>query len=182
LRNTSVGLGIERPFEQRLNEWVDIGINFWWFFARKTMFVKDARGFIVLPSGFGTLDELFEALTLVQRRKVTTVPVVLLGTSYWAGLIDWIGKTLEEEGMISPGDLYLIDITDSPAETVPDVQEPDQARHRHAHAGPSSQCLDSSAIGALGGDSVEVEPGSLERRPDIEASIAHRVSDRADGS
>ena len=86
----SVGLGIELPFEQGMNEWVDIGVNFRYFFARKTMFVKYAQGFIVLPGGFGTLDELFEALTLVQTQKVTQFPVVLVGTDYWQGLLDWL--------------------------------------------------------------------------------------------
>ena len=86
----SVGLGIELPFEQGLNEWVDLGINFRYFFVRKTMFVKYAQAFVILPGGFGTLDELFEALTLVQTRKVTRFPVVLFGTEYWGGLIDWI--------------------------------------------------------------------------------------------
>ena len=89
----SVGLGIELPFEQGLNDWVDIGVNFRYFFARKTMFVKYAQGFVVLPGGFGTLDELFEALTLVQTRKVTSFPVVLIGTAYWAGPVDWIRGT-----------------------------------------------------------------------------------------
>ena len=86
----SVGLGIELPFEQGMNEWVDIGVDFRYFFARKTMFVKYAQGFVVLPGGFGTFDELFEALVLVQTRKVTSFPVVLLGTAYWAGLVDWL--------------------------------------------------------------------------------------------
>ena len=86
----SVGLGIELPFESGLNEWVDIGINFRYFFARKTMFVKYAQGFIALPGGFGTFDEIFEAITLVQTRKVTSFPIVLLGTEYWGGLLDWI--------------------------------------------------------------------------------------------
>ena len=86
----SVGLGIELPFEQRMNDWVDIGIVFRYFFARKTMFVKYAQGFVVLPGGFGTLDELFEALTLVQTRKVTAFPVVLVGSDYWGGLLDWL--------------------------------------------------------------------------------------------
>src|SRR5689334_6229093 len=86
----SVGLGIELPFEQGLNEWVDLGINFRYFFARKTMFVKYAQAFVVLPGGFGTMDELFEALTLVQTHKVTRFPVVLIGTAYWRGLLDWI--------------------------------------------------------------------------------------------
>ena len=86
----SVGLGIELPFESGLNEWVDIGINFRYFFARKTMFVKYAQGFIVLPGGFGTFDEIFEAITLVQTRKVTSFPIVLLGTDYWGGLLGWL--------------------------------------------------------------------------------------------
>ena len=88
----SVGLGIELPFEQGLNPWVDIGINFRYFFARKTMFVKYAQGFVVLPGGFGTFDELFEALVLVQTRKVTSFPIVLMGTDYWGGLVDWIRR------------------------------------------------------------------------------------------
>ena len=86
----SVGLGIELPFEQGLNDYVDLGLNFRYFFVRKTMFVKYARGFIVLPGGFGTLDELFEALTLVQTQKVTSFPIVLVGTEYWSGLLDWL--------------------------------------------------------------------------------------------
>ena len=86
----SVGLGIELPFEQGLNQWVDIGITFRYFFARKMMFVKYAQGFVFLPGGFGTLDELFEALTLVQTQRVTRFPVVLVGSAYWSGLLDWI--------------------------------------------------------------------------------------------
>ena len=99
----SVGLGIELPFEQRLNDWVDVGLNFRYFFARKTMFVKYAQAFVILPGGFGTLDELFEALTLVQTRKVTRFPVILFGTDYWAGLIDWIRDTLVPGGQGQPG-------------------------------------------------------------------------------
>ena len=90
---TSVGLGIELPFEAGLNEFVDLGVNFRYFFARKTMFVKYAQGFVVLPGGFGTLDELFEAVTLVQTQKVTSFPIVLLGTDYWGGLLDWLRGT-----------------------------------------------------------------------------------------
>ena len=86
----SVGLGIELPFESGLNQWVDRGINFRYFFARKTMFVKYAQGFVVLPGGLGTLDELFEALTLVQTQKVTSFPIVLIGTDYWKGMFDWL--------------------------------------------------------------------------------------------
>jgi uncharacterized protein (TIGR00730 family) len=114
----SVGLGIELPFEQSMNEWVDLGIQFRYFFARKTMFVKYAQAFVITPGGFGTLDELFEALTLVQTRKVTQFPVVLLGTSYWSGLIDWLRATMLPEGKISPADLDLVHCTDSIEECV----------------------------------------------------------------
>ena len=90
----SVGLGIELPFEQGLNRYVDLGINFRYFFARKTMFVKYSQAYVCLPGGFGTLDELFEALTLVQTKKVTKFPVVLFGSEYWGGLADWIEQTV----------------------------------------------------------------------------------------
>ena len=115
---TSVGLGIELPFEQGLNDYVDLGVNFRYFFARKTMFVKYAQGFIVLPGGFGTMDELFEALTLVQTRKVTSFPIVLLGAAYWSGLVEWLRTTMVEQGKASPADLDLFKLTDSPAEAV----------------------------------------------------------------
>ena len=108
----SVGLGIELPFESGLNQWVDIGINFRYFFARKTMFVKYANGFIALPGGLGTFDELFEALTLVQTQKVTSFPIVLLGSDYWSGLIGWLRDTVLENGKISQRDLDLLTVTD----------------------------------------------------------------------
>jgi uncharacterized protein (TIGR00730 family) len=114
----SVGLGIELPFEQGLNQWVDLGINFRYFFARKTMFVKYAQGFIVLPGGLGTLDELFEAMVLVQTRKVTSFPIVLLGVEFWGPMIEWIRGTLVAEGMVSEKDLDLIQLVDDPAEAV----------------------------------------------------------------
>jgi len=114
----SVGLGIELPFETGLNEWVDLGINFRYFFVRKTMFVKYAQGFIVLPGGFGTLDELFEAMTLVQTQKVTSFPIVLIGTDFWTPLLEWVRGTLLEEGMISAKDLDLVHVVDDPAEAV----------------------------------------------------------------
>jgi uncharacterized protein (TIGR00730 family) len=114
----SVGLGIELPFEQRLNDWVDVGLNFRYFFARKTMFVKYAQAFVILPGGFGTLDELFEALTLVQTRKVTRFPVILFGTDYWAGLIAWIRDTLVPAGKVNPADLELLTCTDDADEAV----------------------------------------------------------------
>jgi uncharacterized protein (TIGR00730 family) len=108
----SVGLGIELPFEQGMNDWVDLAVNFRYFFARKTMFVKYAQGFVVLPGGFGTLDELFEALVLVQTQKVTSFPIVLLGTSYWRGLVDWLSGPVLDRGTISARDLGLIHLTD----------------------------------------------------------------------
>ena len=108
----SVGLGIELPFEQGLNDWVDVGINFRYFFARKTMFVKYSQAFVCLPGGFGTLDELFEALTLVQTKKVTKFPVVLLGSDYWGGLYDWIEKTVLDSGKIGEKDIKLLYVTD----------------------------------------------------------------------
>jgi uncharacterized protein (TIGR00730 family) len=108
----SVGLGIELPFEAGLNQWVDMGINFRYFFARKTMFVKYAQGFAVLPGGLGTLDELFEALTLVQTEKVTSFPVALIGVGYWGGLLAWLRETVAADGKISPRDLDLVTLTD----------------------------------------------------------------------
>jgi uncharacterized protein (TIGR00730 family) len=114
----SVGLGIELPYESGLNEWVDVGINFRYFFARKTMFVKYAQGFIVLPGGVGTLDELFEALTLVQTRKVTSFPIVLVGSTYWRGMLDWLRDTVMAEGMVSQADVDRLVVTDDIDEAV----------------------------------------------------------------
>jgi uncharacterized protein (TIGR00730 family) len=124
----SVGLGIELPFESGLNEYVDIGLNFRYFFIRKTMFVKYAQGFIVLPGGFGTFDELFEALTLVQTQKVTSFPIVLMGTSYWSGLLDWLRQTVLEAGNVSGRDLTMLRLTDDVEEAVAIMVD---ARRRH---------------------------------------------------
>jgi uncharacterized protein (TIGR00730 family) len=117
----SVGLGIELPFEQSLNEWVDLGIEFRYFFARKTMFVKYSQGFVILPGGFG-------ALTLVQTRKVNQFPVVLMGGAFWAPLLDWVRGTLATGGYISPGDLDLIRVTDDVDEAVAVIEAADAAR------------------------------------------------------
>jgi uncharacterized protein (TIGR00730 family) len=114
----SVGMGIELPFERGINDWVDIGVTFRYFFVRKTMFMKYSQGFVVLPGGFGTMDELFEALTLVQTGKVTRFPIVLLGSSYWGGLADWLQQTVAAGGMIGETDLELFRVTDDPAEAV----------------------------------------------------------------
>lgn len=119
----SVGLGIELPFEQGMNEWVDLGVNFRYFFARKTMFVKYALGFIVLPGGFGTMDELWEALTLVQTGKVNSFPIVLVGSEYWGGLLDWARGTMVPAGTIAAADLDLIQLVDTAEEAVERVRD-----------------------------------------------------------
>ena len=112
----SIGLNIELPFEQHFNAYVDTALEFHYFFTRKIMFVRYASGFVVFPGGFGTLDETFEALTLIQTGKIRHFPVVLVGTDYWAGLIDWIKNRLGAEGKIAPRDLDLICVTDDPVE------------------------------------------------------------------
>jgi len=138
---TSVGLGIELPFEQELNEWVDVGVLFRYFFVRKTMFVKYAQAFVILPGGFGTLDELFEALTLVQTTKVTRFPVILFGSAYWGGLIDWIRSTMVAQGTVSPADLDLLHVTDDVAEVIAVIQAADAARARNADAPPPGDAV-----------------------------------------
>jgi uncharacterized protein (TIGR00730 family) len=114
----SVGCNIELPFEQGMNEYVRIAVNFRYFFVRKTMFVKYAEGFIIFPGGFGTMDELFESLTLIQTGKVRNFPVVLFGSEYWKGLLDWLHGTMLPQGMIHQADMDLLLVTDSPEEAV----------------------------------------------------------------
>ncbi|WP_062442988.1 TIGR00730 family Rossman fold protein [Herbidospora daliensis] len=128
----SVGLGIELPHEQSMNEYVNLGVEFRYFFVRKTMFVKYSCGFVTLPGGFGTLDELFEALTLVQTRKVTSFPVILMGSSFWGPMIDWIKSSLLGEGKISPQDVDLIRVTDDVDEAVRIIVEADRRREEEA--------------------------------------------------
>ena len=118
----SVGCNIELPHEQGLNSYVDLGVEFRYFFARKVMFVKYADGFVILPGGFGTLDELFEALTLIQTGKVRHFPVVLVGRAYWSGLLDWIRDTLVARGAVDAADLDLLLMTDDPDEAVALIQ------------------------------------------------------------
>ena len=110
---TSIGLGIELPFEQSLNEFLTLGIQFRYFFARKTMFLKYSQGFVVMPGGFGTLDELFEALVLAQTGKVTRFPIVLVGRDYWRGMIDWLSGSMLEEHFIDPEDCLRLPVADS---------------------------------------------------------------------
>jgi uncharacterized protein (TIGR00730 family) len=114
----SVGCNIELPHEQDINPYVDLGVQFRYFFARKTMFVKYADGFVIMPGGYGTMDELFEALTLIQTGKIEHFPVVLVGTEFFGGFVDWIKAKLLAEDMISPGDVDLIQVTDDPKRVI----------------------------------------------------------------
>jgi uncharacterized protein (TIGR00730 family) len=119
----SIGLNIELPHEQKGNEYQDISINFHHFFMRKVMFVKYASAFVVLPGGFGTLDELMEAITLVQTGKSRKIPIILVGKAFWSGLLDWLKNTLVAEGMAGKDDLELIQVIDKPAEIVEAIFE-----------------------------------------------------------
>ncbi|MDP8925104.1 MAG: TIGR00730 family Rossman fold protein, partial [Chloroflexota bacterium] len=134
-KGRSIGCNIELPHEQGTNAFVDEAVNFRYFFVRKTMFVKYAQAFVILPGGFGTLDELFEALTLIQTRKIKHFPVVLVGTAYWAGLLDWVRQAVLERGMIAAEDLTLLACTDDPAEVERIVVE---CYRRHCAATPSA--------------------------------------------
>lgn len=131
----SIGLGIELPFEQALNDWLDLGINFRYFFVRKTMFVKYSQAFVCVPGGFGTLDELFEALTLVQTNKITRFPVILFGTGFWGGLVDWIRDQLADTGKIGAADADLIHVTDSAETVVEIIDAAQQTIHTQSIAG-----------------------------------------------
>jgi uncharacterized protein (TIGR00730 family) len=119
-KGTSVGLNIDLPFEQHNNAFInpDKSIDFDYFFVRKVMFVKYSQGFVVMPGGFGTLDELFEAITLIQTHKIARFPIILVGSEYWGGLLDWIKSTMVSWGTISPEDLELIRLVDEPEEVV----------------------------------------------------------------
>jgi uncharacterized protein (TIGR00730 family) len=131
----SIGCNIELPFEQAPNPYLDISLDFRYFFVRKVMFVKYAEAFVIFPGGFGTLDELFEALTLIQTGKIYQFPVIFFGRHYWAGLIRWIQSRLLGEGKISPGDIDLMILTDDPAEAtqlVKDAYESQMRSHKHA--------------------------------------------------
>jgi uncharacterized protein (TIGR00730 family) len=131
----SVGCNIELPHEQSINRYVDLGVEFRYFFARKVMFVKYADGFVILPGGFGTMDELFEALTLIQTGKIRHFPVVLVGSAFFGGLLAWIKAKLLEERMIDPVDLDLVQVTDDPAEVVEIIR---RAGRRRSEERPES--------------------------------------------
>jgi uncharacterized protein (TIGR00730 family) len=125
----SVGLGIELPMESGLNDYVNVGVEFRYFFVRKTVFIKYSQAFVVLPGGFGTMDELFEALTLVATGKITKFPIVLVGSEYWSGLLDWLKTTMLADGKIGQDELALLRLADEPGEVVKIIKE--------AHAGLS---------------------------------------------
>jgi uncharacterized protein (TIGR00730 family) len=146
----SIGCNIELPFEQGLNEYVDLGMEFRYFFVRKTMFVKYAAGFVIFPGGFGTLDELFEALTLIQTGKVEHFPVVLFGRDYWAGLLQWIREKPLYEEKVSPEDLDLLIVTDSVEEAVAALTQ---------HRGAQREKEESRAVAATGEAVKKAESG-----------------------
>jgi uncharacterized protein (TIGR00730 family) len=124
----SVGLNIELPHEQKPNPFQNKLLNFRYFFIRKVCFVKYASGFILFPGGFGTLDEFFESITLIQTERITKFPVVLVGKAYWGGLVDWMRAHMEKDGLISPGDLNLFHLTDDPADAVDFIWRHDPVR------------------------------------------------------
>jgi len=128
---TSVGCNIQLPFEQDSNPYLNISITFNYFFVRKVMFVKYASAFIIFPGGFGTMDELFEALTLIQTRKISNFPVILFGKAYWQDLLGWIKNTMLLENKVSPEDLDLLFLTDSPAEAVQTIVKSQEATTGH---------------------------------------------------
>jgi uncharacterized protein (TIGR00730 family) len=130
----SVGCNIELPHEQSLNKYVDLGVEFRYFFVRKNMFVKYARGFVIFPGGFGTLDELFESLTLAQTGKIEHFPIVLFGTPYWKGLLDWMKESVMSSGAIAPDDLNLMSMTDDPDEAAEMATRPLPIKAREARA------------------------------------------------
>jgi uncharacterized protein (TIGR00730 family) len=126
----SVGLGIELPHEQGMNEWVDLSLNFHYFFTRKVMFVRYASGFVVFPGGFGTLDEAFEAATLRQTQKIRYFPIVLADRAYWSGLMDWLKTSVEGEGNVSPGDVEQLVVTDDFADVLAALDAVEHRRPR----------------------------------------------------
>jgi uncharacterized protein (TIGR00730 family) len=119
----SVGMNIRLPFEQKPNPYANIHVDYKYFFIRKVMFVKYAVAYVILPGGFGTLDELFEALTLIQTKRIKSFPVILMGSEYWQGLFDWLRKTMLAEGKITPADLDLIQVIDDPEEAVKHIKK-----------------------------------------------------------
>jgi uncharacterized protein (TIGR00730 family) len=162
VHGTSVGLGIELPLEQGLNDHVDIGLEFRYFFVRKTMFVKYSQAFVVLPGGFGTLDELFEAVTLVQTGKITKFPIVLVGSSYWSGLLTWLREVACRDGKISAVDLDLLSVADEPEEVARII------RTAHGDLGsgePAGPDVEFAAAGGGPPPGQQVNPAGADGRP-----------------
>ena len=126
----SIGLGIDLPHEQSVNDYVDVPLTFHYFFARKVMFIRYASGFVVYPGGFGTLDELFEAATLRQTEKIRYFPIVLVGSGYWSGLLDWLRETVQEEGNIKPADVESLVLADSAEQVLDSVEAVEHRRPR----------------------------------------------------
>ncbi len=161
----SVGCNIELPFEQGMNAFVDTSVNFHYFFVRKTMFVKYAEAFVIFPGGFGTMDELFESLTLIQTGKVQNFPVVMIGQKYWSGLKDWIRSSMLAEGKVSAKDPDLLHVTDSPEEAVAVIVE---AYDREvARAAAEAAAADNGVNGAGNGPGRGgfKPPAPMPRRP-----------------
>jgi len=180
----SVGLGIELPQEQGLNDYVDVGLEFRYFFVRKTMFVKYSQAFVVLPGGFGTLDELFEAVTLVQTGKITKFPIVLVQSSYWSGLLTWLRETAAGQGKVSAADLDLLSIADEPDEVVRiitaahrggtegELAEPSAADHAGLAFRMSGVTTPGGSAQAAGGDRGQAVARDRERHVDGAADRA----------
>jgi uncharacterized protein (TIGR00730 family) len=161
-RMISIGLNIELPFEQDLSPYVDTGIRFRYFFCRKTSFVKYSSAFIIFPGGFGTLDELFEALTLVQTHKIQNFPIVLFGSKYWRGLLDWLQEAMLPCGTILPADLDLLYVTDDPDDVVRHVFEnTQQVRHPASWDGSTPP---RQPIGPIPGHRINNPVGNAPRR------------------
>jgi uncharacterized protein (TIGR00730 family) len=160
----SVGCNIELPFEQGMNAFVDTSVNFHYFFVRKTMFVKYAEAFVIFPGGFGTMDELFESLTLIQTGKVQNFPVVMIGREYWAGLKEWIRTSMLAEGKVAPKDPELLYVTDSPEEAVTVIVE---AYDREVARAVAEAAADNGVNGAGGGPGRGgfKPPAPMPRRP-----------------
>ena len=143
----SIGCNIELPHEQGLNPYVDLGVEFRYFFVRKVMFVKYADAFVIFPGGYGTLDELFEALTLIQTQKVQDFPLILIGTDYWGGMIDWIRASLLKESAINPEDVDLLRLTDDPKEAVRIIKAYEkQHRDAAARVEPSTKPIEKADV------------------------------------
>ncbi len=158
---TSVGLNIELPFEQHVNPYTDIDVEFRYFMVRKTMLVKYAQAFVIFPGGFGTLDELMEAITLIQTGKIRNFPVILFGKSYWQGLFDWLQNTVLERGNISPEDMHLMVLTDSPTEVRDVILNAIEGKAGHIAAREAAALRETAKVyaGYGAGDKLDLETG-----------------------